>query len=488
MAATYRLALDTDAAPPTMVVKLATGDDGTRQRVRDGYRREVGFYRDIADTIDASVPNCWHAEISDDGLRFTLLLDDLQPMVPGVQAEGCTHARGRHAVRNLAALHAPRWNDASLFDADFLDTTSAQGAEFLGAVTVAATEEFIGRYEVELGPTDVATLRASAAAIAKWQLTRPEPFALSHGDYRLDNLMFAPDGEGVAVVDWQTLAVAPPARDLAYFLGTSLQVEDRRAAEAGLVETYHDELTARGVFGYSADACFDDYRLGQLQGPMITTLGCIYAPNARTPASDAMFPHDGAPLVRRYPRSRLPGIPSRPGKTARSGVRPAPPLVLVLAGRERPGENRRRRRRAERQATSEGGTMSGETTTGLQFEPPGPGSWGLDPVHFPRPVTRYWAEMHPEPFGRGTHEFMAFYGTPLIRVGDGLRQRIRVPLRRGRRPMRKSRSASPGPKRSGSARSGASSCRSGTRPSSRPRSRPTASSRRSTPTPCPTTS
>ena len=49
----------------------------------------------------------------------------------------------------------------------------------------------------------------------------------------------------------------------------------------------------------------------------------------------------------------------------------------------------------------------------MKFEPPGPGSWSLDPVHFPRPVTRYWADMHPEPFGRGTHEFMAFYGTPL---------------------------------------------------------------------------
>jgi pyruvate,water dikinase len=48
--------------------------------------------------------------------------------------------------------------------------------------------------------------------------------------------------------------------------------------------------------------------------------------------------------------------------------------------------------------------------TELHFEPPGPGPWNLDPVHFPRPVTRYWAEMHPEPFRRGTHEFMAYYG------------------------------------------------------------------------------
>ncbi len=55
--------------------------------------------------------------------------------------------------------------------------------------------------------------------------------------------------------------------------------------------------------------------------------------------------------------------------------------------------------------------MSGQPKTALHFEPPGPGSWNLDPVHFPRPVTRYWTEMHPEPFRRGTHEFMAYYGS-----------------------------------------------------------------------------
>jgi pyruvate,water dikinase len=34
-------------------------------------------------------------------------------------------------------------------------------------------------------------------------------------------------------------------------------------------------------------------------------------------------------------------------------------------------------------------------------------------VHFPRPVTGYWAEMHPEPFANGFGDFMAFYGIPL---------------------------------------------------------------------------
>jgi phosphohistidine swiveling domain-containing protein len=51
-----------------------------------------------------------------------------------------------------------------------------------------------------------------------------------------------------------------------------------------------------------------------------------------------------------------------------------------------------------------------ETATTLQFEPPGPGSWTIDAVHFPRPVTRYWQEMHPEPFRRGFREFTSYYG------------------------------------------------------------------------------
>jgi rifampicin phosphotransferase len=55
--------------------------------------------------------------------------------------------------------------------------------------------------------------------------------------------------------------------------------------------------------------------------------------------------------------------------------------------------------------------MSGEVASDLHFDPPGPGSWNLDPVHFPRPVTSYFAETHPEPFRRGVHEFMEYYGT-----------------------------------------------------------------------------
>lgn len=51
-----------------------------------------------------------------------------------------------------------------------------------------------------------------------------------------------------------------------------------------------------------------------------------------------------------------------------------------------------------------------DTAIELRFNPPGPGFWEQDPVHFPRAMTRYWAETHPAAFRRGTSDFARYYG------------------------------------------------------------------------------
>jgi len=51
-----------------------------------------------------------------------------------------------------------------------------------------------------------------------------------------------------------------------------------------------------------------------------------------------------------------------------------------------------------------------DTSTKLRLDPPGPGSWEQDAVHFPRPMTRYYQETHPPSFKRGTNDFARFYG------------------------------------------------------------------------------
>ena len=68
-------------------------------------------------------------------------------------------------------------------------------------------------------------------------------------------------------------------------------------------------------------------------------------------------------------------------------------------------------RRRIRSSTKGGGSpVTSSETTELRFEPPGPGSWAQDPVHLPRPVTRYWAETHPDSCKRGMNDMARYYG------------------------------------------------------------------------------
>lgn len=61
--------------------------------------------------------------------------------------------------------------------------------------------------------------------------------------------------------------------------------------------------------------------------------------------------------------------------------------------------------------TAKNVSMNGpNTVAGLPFEPPGPGTWEQDPVHLPRPMTRYWQEIHPPAFKQGTNDFARYYG------------------------------------------------------------------------------
>ena len=61
-----------------------------------------------------------------------------------------------------------------------------------------------------------------------------------------------------------------------------------------------------------------------------------------------------------------------------------------------------------------------DTPPALQLDPPGAGPWTQDGVHFPRPMTRYWADMHPDPCLRGTRDFARGYGMLL----DGLEYHV----------------------------------------------------------------
>ena len=274
-------------APATLVAKMAGGDPENRGLISDGYRNEFGFYTEIADTVAITTPRCWYAVISEDNTCFVLLLDDLAPAEPGEQVRGCTLDEARLALINLAGLHGPRWCDPSLRDIPWMNQQTAEGAAFYGDVLAGAVATFNQRFAHLLPAADAEMFTTIPARLGEWMMTRPERFSTIHGDYRPDNLMFLPDGSAVSPVDWQTLGL--PGRDVGYFLATSIDPALRRSHEHELVSIYHEALLARGVTGHSFEECFEDYRLGTIQAPLITILGAVYASAEPTPQSDAMF-------------------------------------------------------------------------------------------------------------------------------------------------------------------------------------------------------
>ncbi|GAA1682080.1 aminoglycoside phosphotransferase [Mycolicibacterium murale] len=289
--ATYRVALDYATAtelPATLIVKLPSQDEAVRERVALGYRSEHAFYTEVAHTLAVALPHCYHCDIDRDGADFVMLLADLAPAVQGDQLRGCSVAEAQLAARALAGLHGPRWCDPAwlTFTGATMPRPDADFARGLGELAVMAADTTLSRLGDRVSTQDRETLSATAALVGRWLLLEPDRFSLLHGDYRLDNLLFDPDRTRVTVVDWQTLTVGLPARDLAYFAGTSLLPDDRAAAEHSLVADYHDELLTHGVTAYDLDTCWQDYRLGMPQIPLITTFG--FAFSAATERGDDM--------------------------------------------------------------------------------------------------------------------------------------------------------------------------------------------------------
>jgi hypothetical protein len=280
---------DAGRVPASVVIKMGAGGPEARSRVKGGYRNEIGYYTTFAGVSRIRAPHCWSAAISQDGLRFTLVLEDAHPALPGRQVDGCSAEQATAAVHNLAGLHAPFWDDDGMTGhRHWLTQMTEDSLPFLRDVHVAAAGEFVKRFRAELSSADAAILLRTAEATVEWGRRTLHRNSLIHGDYRLDNLLFGADGS-VLAVDWQTLAVGFPGRDLAYFLSTALQPADRRRHEAALVAAYHERLVEHGIRDYLVEECFVDYRLGLLQGPMITTIGCAYATGVRTDDSDRMF-------------------------------------------------------------------------------------------------------------------------------------------------------------------------------------------------------
>jgi aminoglycoside/choline kinase family phosphotransferase len=254
-------------APASLVVKVPAADQASRTTAAAlrSYEIEVRFYRELAPGLPVRAPRCYRADFDPATIDFLLLLEDISSARQGDQLAGCTPDEAAVAIDELPKLHAPRWGDTTLASLDWLHRNPPEGVAMSAMFIASLFPGFRERYDGRIDADVMAVAERLMADLPAYLGDRAEPWTVTHGDYRLDNLLFAlpgaaaADAPPVAVVDWQTVVYGPGVSDVSYFIGAGLLPDDRRIHERDLVAQYHAGLVAAGV-GLGWDDCWEQYR------------------------------------------------------------------------------------------------------------------------------------------------------------------------------------------------------------------------------------
>jgi hypothetical protein len=292
----FDLAWDVDDAslPASVVGKFPSRSAVSRESAKavGTYVREVGFYREARPLVSISTPTVHHVGWDAESHEFVLLMNDLRDTSTGDQLVGCTPDRAGAVVDEAIGLHAPTWGATEqLRQFEWVGFPDAERTEALVGLFEWAIDGFTERFDGRLAPDDlevgrrlVGGYRTLSALTAEWAADDGD-WCLVHGDYRLDNLLFGRDGE-VTVVDWQTVAVGIGPADIAYFLGSGLLPDDRRAHERSLVTRYGRGLRSAGV-EVTDGAVWAGYELGTAGGYLMAVIASQLV--EQTQRGDEMF-------------------------------------------------------------------------------------------------------------------------------------------------------------------------------------------------------
>src|SRR5271167_4497578 len=189
----FTLTLDEPGAGPGQVVgKFASADDqsrGTGLALR-AYEIEVRFYREVAARIGARVPAVSLAEVEPETGWFTLLMEDIAGAAQGDQIAACSPGVAAAVLDEMAGLHAPCWEAPDLAGLEWLNRSTPESDGFLVALVSSLLPGFLERYADALAPEHQEVCRLFAEHLPAYLRLRGGPRTASHGDFRLDNLLF----------------------------------------------------------------------------------------------------------------------------------------------------------------------------------------------------------------------------------------------------------------------------------------------------------
>ncbi|GJM39656.1 MAG: aminoglycoside phosphotransferase [Acidimicrobiales bacterium] len=249
--------------PSSVVAKLPASIPANQEIVdRFGYdRREAGVYRELRPWERAPAPRVLAQHWDDTAGRGWLLLEDLGDHHAGDSIVGATDSEAIAVAHTLARWHAAYWNDPTLVDHAWLPAVTdpvVAGYGQIFDITWSMCVDKLG----DLAPdvADAAVEGRTWFDVAVDEFSRGDRTVV-HGDARLDNFRFGPDG--AVALDFQLAALGRGVYDLAFFCAGSLTTEDRRRLEPDLLDEYGDTLDGLGI-AVEKDRLWRDYRLGHM--------------------------------------------------------------------------------------------------------------------------------------------------------------------------------------------------------------------------------
>lgn len=283
-----QLAYDRDcAAPSSIIAKLPAADETARTMASytGAYRKEVMYYRELANLTAMDTPDIYCARIDDSGSDFVILMEDLAPALPGDQLVGESVDTASRALAEAAKLHSAFHGKSESLSKDYITHNNADSAAFGQDLMQQNWPGFVARFGDGLSPQCIGFGERYVANHAAWAMRFSGAKTLVHGDFRSENLLFNDSGR-TTTVDWQTLSESCGVADVAYFLGGSLDIGLRRQCEQQMVEHYRSCLAEAGV-ALDAVECWQQYREFSMHGIMITVLGAMFT--EADPRGDRMF-------------------------------------------------------------------------------------------------------------------------------------------------------------------------------------------------------
>lgn len=271
-------------APATFVAKCPSADETSRgaAAIFHLYDMETGWYRDIAEHCDALCPKSYHAAIADNEQEFVLLLEDMAPAVQGDQLAGASLIQVETTLTEAAALHS--FKPEGGFDTYKWLHHAAKNVAFTEQTLTNGYPLFRERFAELLSPDILDVGQQLVDRIGSYVGHEPLEQTITHGDMRLDNILFHADGKIAALVDWQTCSLGNPANDVAYMIGTSFaDPAMRKAEEKQLVEAYLAQRTDAPGF----DQFWYEYRRHAFSGFIMAINASLHV--EQTDRGDQMF-------------------------------------------------------------------------------------------------------------------------------------------------------------------------------------------------------